>query len=91
MFHNKYHYNHDAISILIHQENKVRIKGQYKYLGFKPNYTTSDDKESLLDFNFLNRMYGLIEISKNGKYLSMDENNKIKYGTEKTYFLICNI
>lgn len=79
------------VQFLIHQENKVRIKGQYKYLGFKPNYTTSDDKESLLDFNFLNRMYGLIEISKNGKYLSMDENNKIKYGTEKTYFLICNI
>ena len=32
-------------------------------------------------------MYGLIEISKNGKYLSMDENNKIKYGTESLFSL----
>ena len=79
------------IYFFISEDNKVHIKGEHKYLGFKPNYATSDEKESLLDINFLNKMYGLVEISKDGKYLTMEEGGKINYGTEKTYFLICNI
>ena len=79
------------IYFFINEDNKVHIKGEHKYLGFKPNYATSDEKESLLDINFLNKMYGLVEISKDGKYLTMEEGGKINYGTEKTYFLICNI
>lgn len=79
------------IYFLVNEDNKVHIKGEHKYLGFKPNYATSDEKESLLDINFLNKIYGLVEISKNGKYLTTDKEGKIIYGTEKTFFLICNI
>ena len=78
------------VYFLVNDDNRAYIKGEHKYLGFKPNYATSDEKESLLDINFLNKMYGLVEISKNGKYLTADEGGKISYRTEKTYFLICN-
>ena len=79
------------VYFIISEGNKVRIKGQHKYLGFKPDYATSDEKESLLNINFINKMYGLVEITKDGKYLSMNQDGKIKYVTENSYFLICNI
>ena len=37
------------ISLLIDENNKVLIKGINKYLGYKPNYSTSDEKEAQLD------------------------------------------
>ena len=80
------------INILLdNNENKVRIKGEHKYLGSEPNYTTLDEDKALLDINFLNKMYGLIEISKNGKYLCQDKDGKACFGKEKTFYLICNI
>ena len=80
------------INILLdNNENKVRIKGEHKYLGFEPNYTTLDENKALLDINFLNKMYGVIEISKNGKYLTQDKDGKVCFGKEKTFYLICNI
>ena len=83
--------NNCLINFFVYDNNKVHIKGKNKYLGFMPNYSTLDEKESLLDINFLNKMYGLVQISKNGKFLTMGEDNKVAYGNEKTYFLICNI
>lgn len=80
------------LSLIIDDNNTVCIKGIHKYLGYKPNYSTSDEKEAKLDINFLNKMYGLIEITKNGEYLSMmGENGNVTFNKEKTYFLICNI
>lgn len=72
-------------------ENKVRIKGEHKYLGFEPNYITLDENKALFDIHFLNKMYGLIEISKNGKYLTQDKDGKVCFKQEKTFYLICNI
>ena len=79
------------ISLLIDENNKVLIKGINKYLGYKPNYSTSDEKEAQLDIYFVNKIYGLIEISKNGESLSMTEDGNITFNKEKTFYLICNI
>jgi len=78
------------VNILIKDENKVQIKGEHKYIGFEPNYSTLDEKESLLDISFVNKIYGLVQFSKNGKFLAMDKNTNVFYGNEKTYYLICN-
>ena len=80
------------ISLIIGDNNTILIKRMNKYLGYKPNYITSNEKEAKLDFNFVNKMYGLIEISKNGEFLSMlGENGNITFSKEKTFYLICNI
>ena len=79
------------VSLLIDDNNTVCIKGMHKYLGYKPNYNTSDEKEAKLDINFINKMYGLVEITKNGESLSMDENGNVTFGKEKIFYLICNI
>ena len=79
------------MTFIFENDDKIRIKGDHKYLGFEPNYATLDENESLLNINFLNKMYGLIEINKNGKYLSMDKERNVCYSKEKMYYLICNI
>lgn len=79
------------LSIIFEGDDKIRIKGENKYLGFGPNCATLDKNESLLDVNFLNKMYGLIEIKKNGQYLSMDKEGNVCYSKEKMFYLICNI
>lgn len=81
------------IKFLINEndENKVRIKGEHKYLGFELNYITMDENEALFDITFLNKMYGLVEISKKGKYLAQDKDGKVCFKQEKTFYLICNV
>lgn len=83
------------VSLLIdssdEKNEKIYIKGMYKYLGFKQNYATSDKKEAELDIRFYNRAFGLIEINKGNFSLSMDENGSITFNNIKTLFLICNI
>ena len=79
------------ISLLIDDNNIVKIKGMHKYLGFKPNYTTSDEKEAQLNISFVNKMYGLIEIGKDGKFLGMGEDGTAQFNQEKTFYLICNV
>ena len=79
------------VNFIFENEDKVRIKGEHKYLGFEPNFSTLNEKESLLDIIFLNKMYGLVEISKNGKYLAMDKEGNVRYAKEKMFYLICNV
>ena len=83
------------VSLLIcdndEKNEKIYIKGMYKYLGYKQNYTTSDKKEAELDIKFYNRSFGLIEIYKDDNSLSMDENGLVTFNHIKSLFLICNI
>lgn len=80
------------ISLIIDDNNTICIKGMHKYLGYMPNYSTSNEKEAKLDINFVNKMYGLVEITKNGESLSMaGEDGNITFSKEKTFYLICNI
>ena len=79
------------VNFLFENNDKIRIKGEHKYLGFEPNFTTLDEKDSLLDIIFLNKIYGLVEISKNGKYLSMDKEGNVCYTKEKMFYLVCNV
>jgi len=79
------------VNLIFENDEKIRIKGEHKYLGYEPNNATLDENESLFNINFLNKMYGLIEINKNGKYLSMDKDKNVCYSKEKMYYLVCNI
>lgn len=83
------------VSLLIddndEKNEKIYIKGMYKYLGYKQNYITSDKKEAELDIKFYNRSFGLIEINKGENSLSMDENGFITFNNNKTLYLICNV
>lgn len=79
------------VNFIFENDGKVRIKGEHKYLGFEPNYSTLDEKDSLLDFVFLNKMYGLVEISKNGKYLAMNKDGDVYYQMGKTFYLVSNV
>ena len=79
------------VNFIFENDGKVRIKGEHKYLGFEPNYSTLDEKDSLLDIVFLNKMYGLVEISKNGKYLAMNKDGDVYYQMEKTFYLVSNV
>ena len=36
-------------------------------------------------------MYGLVEISKNGKYLAMNKDGDVYYQMEKTFYLVSNV
>ena len=83
------------ISLLVEdaepKNEKVYIKGMYKYLSYKPNYITDDKKEAELEIKFYNRAFGLVEISKGENSLSMDESGFITFNNIKTLYLICNI
>ena len=79
------------VNFLFESDDKVRIKGEHKYLGFEPNFVTLNEKDSLFDINFLNKMYGLVEISKNGKNLAMDKEGNVCYVKEKMFYLVCNV
>lgn len=83
------------VSLLIddtdEKNEKVYIKGQYKYLGFKNNYVTNDKKEAELDIKFYNRSFGLIEINKGENSLSMDKNGFATFNNTNTLYIICNI
>ena len=80
----------DVVDSHLTNDDKVRIKGEHKYLGFEPNFVTLNEKDSLFDINFLNKMYGLVEISKNGKNLAMDKEGNVCYVKEKMFYLVCN-
>ena len=79
------------VNIFLDNNSKVKIKGEHKYLAFEPKFSTMDEKEALLDINLVNKMYGLVEIGKNGKYLAMDKEGNVCYSSEKMYYLICNV
>ena len=83
------------ISLLIDNKDenneKLYIKSQYKYLGYKDNYVTNNKNEAELDIKFYNRAFGLIEINKGENSLSMDNNGFVAFNNMKTLYIICNI
>ena len=77
---------------LILESNEIYIKNQYKYLGNKSDYVTTEKNDAKYEFNFLNKFYGIISISYNNKFLSSDnDTGSIKLTNEQNYFIIYNV
>ena len=88
--------NDECLLLLLIDSNdekneKVYIKGQYKYLSYNKNYVTNDKNEAELGIKFYNKSFGLIEISKGENILSMDNNGFATFNNIKTLYIICNI
>lgn len=88
--------NDECLVLLLIDSNdekneKVYIKGQYKYLSYNKNYVTNDKNEAELGIKFYNKSFGLIEISKGENILSMDNNGFATFNNIKTLYIICNI
>ena len=76
---------------LILESNEIYIKNQYKYLGNKSDFVTTEKNDAKYEFNFLNKFYGIISISYNNKFLSSDnDTGSIKLTNEQNYFIIYN-
>ena len=77
---------------LIIESNEIYIKNQYKYLGNKSDFVTTEKNDAKYEFNFLNKFYGIISISYNNKFLSSDnDTGSIKLTNEQNYFIIYNV
>ena len=74
------------LSLQLHHhrsEHWIIVKGEA--------FVTLNEKDSLFDIIFLNKIYGLVEISKNGKSLAMDKEGNVCYIKEKMFYLVCNV
>ena len=88
--------NDECLVLLLIDSNdekneKVYIKGQYKYLSYNKNYVTNDKNEAELGIKFYNRLFELIEIRKVENILSLDDNGFATFNNIKTLYIICNI
>ena len=74
------------------ESDEIYIKNQYKYLGNKPDFATTEKKDAKFKYNFINKFYGIITISNNGKFLVSDLNTGfIDLSIEQSFFIIYNV